>query len=115
MPRDPRTFLWDAHRAAERIADFVDGRTFDDYKKDVLLRSGVERQLEIVGEALNQLSKLDPPLAERVPDLRQIVGLRNILLHGYAAVDDARIWGVVVEDLSPFRVVLANLLGELER
>lgn len=50
-PRDPRTYLWDARRAAEQVRSFVDGRTFDDYVADAMLSSAVERQFEIVGEA----------------------------------------------------------------
>jgi uncharacterized protein with HEPN domain len=76
--RDPYTYLWDAHNAAENVLRFTKGRTFEEYTGDVLLRSGVERQLEIVGEALNQMSRLDPELASRIPQLRTVVGLRNV-------------------------------------
>ena len=69
MRRDPRTYLWDALRATELLADFSSGKTFDDYLADAMLRSAVERQFEIIGEALNNLSKVDPELAALVPDL----------------------------------------------
>jgi uncharacterized protein with HEPN domain len=65
MPRDPRTYLWDALRAAELIKEFSSGRTFTEYESDAMLRSAVERQFEIVGEALNQLSKRAPELAAK--------------------------------------------------
>jgi uncharacterized protein with HEPN domain len=51
-------------------------------------RVGVERQFEIVGEALSQLAKLDPALAKRIADYQKIISFRNILIHGYADVDD---------------------------
>jgi Protein of unknown function DUF86 len=76
MQPDPRTYLWDALQAADSISRFVQDRTYDDYDTDELLRSGVERKFEIIGEALNQLSKADRDLASRIPDLRQIIGLR---------------------------------------
>jgi uncharacterized protein with HEPN domain len=69
MPPDPRKFVWDAVRAADLIATFVAGRQLADYRADDLLRSGVERQFEIIGEALNQLSRADPTVASRVPEL----------------------------------------------
>lgn len=69
MQRDPRSYLWDALRAADLIVDFVQGRTLADYEGDVLLRSAVERQFVIIGEALNQLSRVDAELAARVPDI----------------------------------------------
>jgi uncharacterized protein with HEPN domain len=59
----------------------------------------VERQFEIVGEALNQLSKVDPDAAARVPDLARIVAFRNILIHGYAVVDNELVWQVLVDRL----------------
>ncbi|MGH8930183.1 MAG: HepT-like ribonuclease domain-containing protein [Egibacteraceae bacterium] len=92
MRRDPRTYLWDALHAADLVAKFTHNKTFPTTRATtyyVLLRSGVERQLEIVGEALNQLAKVDAELAGRVPELGDIVGFRNILAHGYAVVDDA--------------------------
>jgi len=79
MQRDPRVFLWDAHFAAEAILEFVAGKTVADYRSDRLLRSAVERQFEIIGEALNQLCKIEPAWAERIPDLPQIVAFRNLL------------------------------------
>lgn len=59
-----------------------------------MLRSAVERQFQIIGEALNRLSKVDPGTADRVPDLARIVAFRNVLVHGYAQIDDALVWEV---------------------
>ncbi len=107
MPRDARAFVWDARQAIGRIQSFVGGKTWDDYQADVLLRSAVERQFEIVGEALNRLSKEDPAAAERIPDLRRIVAFRNILIHGYAMVDDRIVWEVVTTRLEGLDAILA--------
>jgi uncharacterized protein with HEPN domain len=74
---------------------FSMGKSFDDYTSDALLRSAVERQFEIVGEALNNLSKVDAQLASSIPDLRRIVAFRNVLIHGYATIDDALVWQVL--------------------
>jgi uncharacterized protein with HEPN domain len=78
MPRDARAFLWDVRQAADNIAAFIRGKTEQAYAKDELLHSAVERQLEIIGEALNQLDKSAPKAAARIPHLRRIVGLRSI-------------------------------------
>jgi uncharacterized protein with HEPN domain len=77
-----------------------------------MLRSAVERQFEIVGEALNQLSKVDPEVASRIPELRRIVAFRNILIHGYATVDDALVWQVLVDKLPGLQHVLHELLDQ---
>jgi uncharacterized protein with HEPN domain len=78
---------------------FIEGKAWGDYQEDVLLRSGVERQFEIIGEALNQLSKAIPEAASQIDDLPRIVAFRNILIHGYAVVDDQVVWQVVTTRL----------------
>ena len=65
MPRDARKYLFDIAEAAKLISEFVAGKTLDDYLKSALLQSGVERQFEIIGEALGQLAKVDQQLASR--------------------------------------------------
>ena len=64
-----------------------------------MLRSAVERQFEIIGEALGTLARVDATIAARIPELRDIVAFRNILIHGYAILDRARVWRVVEDDL----------------
>jgi uncharacterized protein with HEPN domain len=70
----------------------------------------VEPQFEILGEALNRLDRLDATLAAKIPDLRQIVAFRNILIHGYAVIDRARVWRAVQDDLPPLRATLDAIL-----
>lgn len=113
MPRDPRAFVWDARQAVAHLRSFIDGKTWDDYEADALLRSGVERQFEIIGEALNQLSKVLPDAASKIDDLPRIVAFRNILIHGYAMVDDQVVWQVVTTRLEALDQVLAGLAEEL--
>lgn len=108
--REAEKYLWDARRAAERIARFTSGRGFDDYLGDEMLRSAVERQFEIIGEAFAGLRRTDPLLAARIPDLARIVAFRNVLIHGYATVDDQLVWGVVERDLPLLIRVLPGLL-----
>ncbi|GHH38244.1 HepT-like ribonuclease domain-containing protein [Lentzea cavernae] len=114
MRRDPRTYLWDALRAVELLADFSSGKSFADYLADAMLRSAVERQFEIVGEALNNLSKVSPELADAIPDLPRIVAFRNILIHGYASVDDALVWQVLTDKRPQLEERLHQLLAGLE-
>jgi uncharacterized protein with HEPN domain len=107
-------YLWDARDAAERIARFTAGRSFADYLADEMLRAAVERQFEIIGEAFAGLRRVDPKAAVTIPDLPRIIAFRNVLIHGYASVDDRLVWGVMERDLAALRVVLAQRLGEAE-
>jgi uncharacterized protein with HEPN domain len=106
---DPRKYVWDALQAAERASRFTKGRSFDDYLADDMLRAAVERQFEIIGEALGNLRRVAPELAAQIPDLTQIVAFRNILIHAYASVDDRLVWGVVEGDLPLLIAQLALL------
>ena len=90
------------------------GKTFTDFDGDFVLRSAVERQFEFVGEALRQLDRLDATLAAKIPDLRLIVAFRNILIHGYALIDRARVWRAVEDHLPPLRAALDDLLAGQE-
>ena len=112
MQLEARKYLYDISEAADLVAQFVQDKTFADYKRDAMLRSAVERRFEIIGEALNRLSQLDEGLAARINEYRLIIGFRNILIHGYAAVDDRLVWDVVETKLATLRRQVAVLLGE---
>jgi uncharacterized protein with HEPN domain len=107
---ESRKFLWDAPQAANRLTKFVDGKTFPTYQTNELLRSAVERQFEIIGESLRQLAAIDPETASRIIALPRIVAFRNVLIHGYATIDDKIVWGVVESNLPLLRSELEQLL-----
>lgn len=86
MPPEILKYVYDIHEAASLIAQFTLGKTLDDYLGDALLRSAVERQLTILGEALSQALKSDPSLANSISNARQICNFRNVLVHGYAVI-----------------------------
>lgn len=109
MQPEAAKLLWDAYQAALLISKFVEGKDFEFYCGDPLLRSGVERQFEIIGEALGKLAKIDPDLSKKIPELPRIVAFRNILIHGYATVDDELVWGVLERNLPS----LVGCLGEM--
>lgn len=114
MPPESAAYLWDVRTAGRRVASFTAGLTQEGYAGDDLRRSAVERQLEIVGEALNRLRKADPETAARIPDLPRIIGLRNILIHGYAVVDDSVVWTAATHRLPELLNVVDGLISELE-
>ena len=112
MHPDVGKLLWDAQQAAERVARFTAEKTLADYEADDFLRSAVERQFEIVGEALNQLHRLDPATAANIAELPRIVAFRNVLIHGYASVDNRIVWGVIEGSLTSLRTSLSQLLAQ---
>lgn len=109
MQPDSAKYLFDVRRAAQLIAGFCADRSFEDYVADDML-SAVERQFGIIGEALARLAKADPAVAAQVNDFRRIVAFRNILVHGYATVDDRIVWGVVEASLPGLMKSVESLL-----
>ena len=112
MRRDARAYLADVLEAAELIERFIAAADLDSYRSDPMMRSAVERQLEVVGEALNRLTRADPERAERIPDISRIVGLRNVLAHGYDVVDDEVVWAAITIDVPDLAGTVTELLAE---
>lgn len=100
--------LFDVLESGRSIRGWCAGRSFTEYEKDRQFRRAVEREFEIIGEALNRLSQAEPELAARITELPRIVGFRNRIIHGYDTVDDATVWGVI-------EAHLPRLLTEVER
>jgi uncharacterized protein with HEPN domain len=112
MQLETKKCLEDIRRAAELILQFTADKSFVEYDDDVLLRSAVERQFEIVGEALNRLVKIDSSFKETLPDTPRIISFRNILIHGYDVVDNHVVWDVIQYNLAPLQDKVALLLDE---
>jgi len=111
MRLETKKCLEDVRQAAELIRQFTAGKTFADYDCDALLRSAVERQFEIIGEAVNRLSKIDASILSTLPDAPRIVAFRNILIHGYDVVDNHVVWDVVQLNLTPLYERITSLLA----
>jgi uncharacterized protein with HEPN domain len=110
MQLDAKKCLEDIRRAAELILQFTAGKSFADYDGDTLLRSGVERQFQIVGEAINRLSKVDRATVDQLSATPRIVAFRNILVHGYDVVDNRVVWDIVQNNLAPLHTQVTSLL-----
>lgn len=102
--------LEDVVTACASIGRFVSHCDDRRFAADELIRSAVERQLLIVGEAVAQLTRLDAATAARLPDRRAIIGLRNILAHAYAQVDHGVIWDIVQNDVPKLAAAAQDLL-----
>ncbi len=112
MQRETRKYLYDVLESCNALLEFVRGKTLEDYNRELLLRSGVERQLMIVGEAMNQAYKQDTRLSESISQIRRIINLRNIIVHGYAAVENETVWGILQDDVVTLKKEVEELLRE---
>ena len=112
MQLEAKKHLEDILLAAESTLDFTRGKTYDDYCINALLRSGVERQFQIMGEALNRLLRTDPVVAESIENCRRIIAFRNILVHAYDVINDRVVWDVVSQELPELHARVVALLEE---
>ena len=111
MRLEAQKYLYDIQRSANRLREFTNGKTFADYEDDAMLRSAVERQFEIIGEAMGNLAGVDEAAAELITHYQRIIAFRNILIHGYADVDDRLVWDVVERNLPILSQEVDDLLG----
>lgn len=114
MRRDARAYLWDVLEASRSIHQFLSDRAPEAFTNDLLLRSAVERQLGIVSEALSQLAKVAPDIAQRIPELRRISAFRNVLIHGYALVDQDAVLRVIHENLPALQIAMQHQLDAMD-
>ena len=98
MPHRIEKYLYDIKESIDSIDEYLgDKRDFFEYKRNKLLRRGVEQELEIIGEAINRILEIDSNI--EISEARRIVDLRNWVIHGYDKVDDTIIWGIISRDL----------------
>jgi uncharacterized protein with HEPN domain len=96
MPHSARKLLLDISLACQEIIEFTEGKSYEDFQEDRLLQLAIEREFEIIGEALFRLEKVDPEtLTNKIPEYRKIIDFRNILAHGYDIIDVAAMWDFV--------------------
>ena len=95
MEIESKSILFDIQQAINLIIQFTIRTNFAEYQNNAMMRSAVERQFEIVGEAVNRLSEFNPGLAHRISERRRIINFRNQLIHGYSVVDDRVVWDVI--------------------
>lgn len=93
MPHSARKLLIDIVLSCEEIIEFTEGNSFKDFQKNRMLQLAIEREFEIIGEALSRLVKIDKEnLTTNVPDYRKIIDFRNIVSHGYDIIDEMTLW-----------------------
>ena len=109
--REPKKYLYDILNCCEFLLDLTRGKTVKDYKEDRAFRSALERELQIIGEAMLQLDYLAPDVAGKIADYRNIIGFRHVLVHGYDSLDPATVWNIVETKLAVLHQQVKALLG----
>lgn len=112
MKRRAVKLLEDVQKAALSIQTFTAGKTETEYLASEMLRAAVEREFQIVGEALRLLRDEDTALLNRISHHSRIIGFRHMLVHGYDLIEDEDVWQTVVSDLPVLLAEIHALLAE---
>ena len=110
MPHDPHKLFQDILQTLEEMQGFCQGKAFKDFQNDRGLQLIVERELEIIGEALARLRRDHPDLAERVRDIHKVIGLRNVLAHGYDMLEHEILWDVAENKVQSLKTDIEELM-----
>ncbi len=112
MRPDVPKWLEDVRDAAQYILSATQGKTFEAFSSNRTMRQAVERNFEIIGEAINRVARMDETVASRLTDRRRIVAFRNILVHGYDNIDLDVVWAVIQNGLPRLLDEVETLLKE---
>ena len=111
MEKEVQTWLEDIKQSIDEIEEFLpERRDFFEFKKDLKTRKAIERNIEIIGEAVNRIINVNPEI--KITNARKIVDTRNRIIHGYDTVSEDIIWAIVSNDLKELRQEIINLLDE---
>ncbi len=114
MERKTAKLLEDIRDAAAFVRQATETKTLDDYRGDRLLRQAVERNFEIIGEAVGRLATLDAATAAKIGDYQQIISFRNLLIHGYDLIDESQVWDVIQSNLPTLEAEVSALLADVD-
>jgi uncharacterized protein with HEPN domain len=109
MPHDPKKCLFDIIAACNEIVAFTDGLTIDEFRFNSLVKSGVQMQFIIIGEALARIRATDLGVFNQITQADRIISFRNVIAHGYDVIVDDVVWEIV-EDKVPVLLKEAQTL-----
>jgi uncharacterized protein with HEPN domain len=111
-PLNSLKYLKDIQDQCLWIERHMGGVTFESYSSDEVLRAAIERKLEIIGEALSQMLRVEPDLASKIDDAKKIISFRNRLIHGYSDLNQEVIWDAATGKIPGLRGQVEALLKE---
>jgi uncharacterized protein with HEPN domain len=110
MNDEIQKLLFDVKLASEDIIKFINNLDYSGFLKNKMVQKAVEREFEIIGEALNRIKRLNPEIMEDISEHHRIIGFRNILTHGYDVIDEKLVWDAVTIHLPILQKEIKKLI-----
>lgn len=108
MTDKTRKYLFDILEAVNSIENYILNVDFIQYQKNKMVRRAVEREFEIIGEAMNAMLKTDSSI--KITSAERIIGMRNRVIHGYDKIDNGLVWGTIKKHLPVLKEEVSELL-----
>ena len=111
MQRETKKYLFDINTCIENIEEFIGiSRVYETFEKNLMLQQAVERNIEIIGEAVSKLLKIDAEI--KITDARRMVDTRNKIIHGYDSIQPEQIWNIIINHLPSLKLEVNKLLED---
>lgn len=109
MENEIKKYLFDIKESVDSIEIYLgETRDFNIYKSNKMLRRAIEREFEIIGEAMNRIDKLNSEI--KISSKKQIINMRNRVIHGYDKIDDEIVWGTIIRHIPVLKIEIQNLI-----
>jgi uncharacterized protein with HEPN domain len=109
MENEIKKYLFDIKESVDSIENYLgETRDFKIYKSNKMLRRAIEREFEIIGEAMNRIDKLNSEI--KISSKKQIINMRNRVIHGYDKIDDEIVWGTIIRHIPILKIEIQNLI-----
>ena len=107
-------WLYDIKMAIDEIDSYFESepQDFFKYRKNVMLKRAIERDLEIIGEAINRIITRDPSFDVKITNAKAIIGLRNQVIHAYDSISDEIIWSILINHLPKLKIEVENIISK---
>lgn len=107
-------WLYDIKFALDEIESYFDGKekNFAEYQNNIMLKRAIERDLEIIGEAVSRILKKDDTFEREISDSKAIIGLRNQVIHAYDSISDENIWSIIINHIPKLKKEINILIAE---
>lgn len=113
MTKEELKYLIDIQMAIEELESFFPNeKKFENFNNNTLLRRGVERNFEIIGEAIKNYKNLNQQFA--ISHVKEIIGLRNIISHDYGSVDNSKLWAIFINHIPQLKTEINNLIEKYD-